>query len=475
MKRFKYICFIALVMALGSCSDDFLDRVPQTSMSNDLALSNFKNIQLALNGAYSPLYSTNYYGRAMIVLPEIRGVDAKSSVQLNSGRFQQNFNWAENPSNTAALWTIGYYAISAANNILEALEGFSETGISEAMINQVKGEALFLRALVHWDMVRVYGQPYTYAMNQSSPANLGVPYMLKTEVGSPSRNTVAEVYTNVVADLKAAEAIIGTPARGTVRTALASKEAVQALLAKVYMYMADWQNAANYATSVINSGRHSLLSGSEYVASFAQDNPGSEAIFIVYGNSTQSYYPGFNEIGYIFSPDGYGDVAASNALLDLFEAGDVRLNLFQTKAGLETEMWTAKYKGKPAPLNVNNITVLRLSEMYLIRAEALMNGASVAGVTALADYNAIRTNRGLTEALAVTLADIYRERRRELNFEGNGFWDLSRRGIGVSRDASDISGLAPQSIDFPGTRFAFPIPIAEMEANDNMVQNPGYN
>jgi hypothetical protein len=298
--------------------------------------------------------------------------------------------------------------------------------------------------------------------------------MFKTEVGEPARNTVQEVYNFAVADLLEAEGIIGTPTRGNVRSAFASKETVQALLAKIYMYMGQWQNAADYATKVINSGRFTLLPASDYVASFARENPGSESIFLVYGSSGDSYWGNFNEIGYILSPEGYGDVAATNALLDLFEPGDVRANLFLTTAALSSEMWTAKYKGKPAPININNINVLRLSEMHLIRAEALLNGATIAGVNARGDYNALRTKRGLGEAESVTLADIFAERRRELNFEGNGFWDISRRGANVVRDARDVHGTAPAEQLFPNDRFAFPIPTAEMDANKNMVQNPGY-
>lgn len=474
MKNSKIIFFIAIILTLGSCSEDFLDKVPQTSMSNELALDNYKNIELSLNGAYSALYSANYYGRAFIVIPEIRGTDAKSSVQLSSGRFQANYNWAESPSGTFPTWAIGYYIISAANNILAALEDFSEPGVTQEMINQLRGEALFLRALVHWDLVRIYGQPYSHAINQSGAAALGVPYMFETVVGEPERNTVADVYGFALDDLLEAESIIGDPNRGNVQTGFASKEAVQALLAKIYLYMGEWQNAANYTTEVIESGKFSLLASDEYVASYKNEDPGSESIFLVYGSGIDSYFPGFDEIGYILSPQAYGDVAASEALLDLFEDGDVRAELFQTTATLSAETWSAKYTGKPAPVNINNINVLRLAEMHLIRAEALLNGASIAGVTPLADYNAIRTNRGLDAATNVSLADIFDERRRELNFEGNGFWDLSRRGQGVVRDARDVSGTAPDAISFPADRFAFPIPIGEMDANENMVQNPGY-
>ena len=111
--------------------------------------------------------------------------------------------------------------------------------------------------------------------------------------------------------------------------------------------------------------------------------------------------------------------------------------------------------------------------MYLIRAEAILNGAT-AGVTALVDYNKIRTNRGLAAAASVSLQDIYNERRLELCFEGNQLWDLSRTGRGLDRDEAETQIAGDVDISFPEYRWAMPIPYYEMDANTNMVQNPGY-
>ena len=117
--------------------------------------------------------------------------------------------------------------------------------------------------------------------------------------------------------------------------------------------------------------------------------------------------------------------------------------------------------------------------MYLIRAEAILNGATVSGVTALADFNAIRTHRGLTDATTVDLAEIYKERRRELCFEGNQLFDLARTQRSLVR--VDYTGLSNKDIPFvaggsaeTNYLWAMPIPQAEMDANVNMEQNPGY-
>lgn len=199
----------------------------------------------------------------------------------------------------------------------------------------------------------------------------------------------------------------------------------------------------------------------------------SEVIFEVFGKDGQDFYPGFDDIGYIYYPYGYGDVCATDDLVNLFEAGGIRSQLFQYHTSYPAYSWPAKYPGK-SHIRENNIPVLRLSEMYLIRAEASLNGAT--GYNGLSDYNTIRANRGLAAAGSVTLRDIYDERRRELCFEGNQLWDLSRTGRSLDRDENEIriSETNNIDIDFPDYRWAMPLPLNEVTVNKNLEQNPGY-
>lgn len=472
MKKLKFLILVAII-GLSACSEDFLDKIPKTSMSNELALSNYNNMVLATNACYARLYSVNYFGREFVILPEIRGLNAKSSLNKNSGRFQTDYNWAENAGNTSALWGTGYGIITSASNVINAIEGYSELGVSQTQIDQIKGEAMFIRAMVHWDLCRMYAQPYAYAKANADVDELGVPIITETKIGDPARNKVTEVYSFVVSQLRTAENLVEDPGRGTAPKAFASKEAVQALLAKVYLYMENWDSAAYYANKVIVSGKYQLADTSNYTTMWSSDLGGPEVIFMVYGSSITTYYPSYDEIGYILNPDGYGDVVATDNLYNLYEDGDVRKEMFSDH-GFGNERWPLKYPGK-SKINENNVVILRLSDMYLIRAEAALHNAAGYSInTALADYNAIRTHRGLNAASTVTLQNIYNERRRELNFEpGNGFWDQAR--LQQSIDRTDITGTAPVTISFPDHRFALPIPSAEVEANHNMVQNPDYN
>ena len=464
MKHLKYSILLVVLVVLGNaCSEDFIDKQPPLQLANEKVLSTYTGLVQATNAAYAPLYDERWYGREFIVIGDLKGGNAKSS-PLNTGRYQMEYNWGNNPSNTTALWSMAYMTISRANNILEYVDGIEEPGVTEEQLGQIKGESLFLRALSYFDLVRMYAQPYSQA-----PSSMGVPIVLKTEIVYPPRNTVAEVYDQIVADLLAAEEVISVPGRGTDPVAYASVDAVRALLAKVYLYMENWASAAEYATKVIDSGNYTLYTADEYASVWGTD-AASEVIFEVFGDGTQSQWPGYDEIGYIFDPEGYGDVCASNQLLDLFPANDVRGQLYESFEDYTEYYWPLKYPGKDKP-NVNNIPLLRLSEMYLIRAEAALNGASG---DALADYNAVLTQRGYGPDLTVSLKKVYLERRRELAFEGNQLWDLSRTGRGLNRDEAETTVTGDVDIPFPDYRWAMPIPLYEMEANENMEQNPGY-
>src|SRR5690606_5110092 len=153
----------------------------------------------------------------------------------------------------------------------------------------------------------------------------------------------------------------------------------------------------NYASLVINSGAYSITPTAEFaVASeggiWGATVGGAETIFEVFGAEGNSTHGNWDVISYILSPDGYGDVGASMDLIDLYEEGDVRGNLFTNTADHPNDFWSLKYPGKNGNLREDNIPVLRLAEMYLTRAEAINKGAAISGVSAVDDINVIRNN-----------------------------------------------------------------------------------
>ena len=473
------IGLLALLVFTTAC-EDFLYQEPRLSQTNELTLSTFEGLQAATLGAYTPLYSSDWYGRDFVVTADLKGGNAKIG-PISSGRFIEEYLWNNTPQASNGLWTRAYQLIGRANNVLEVIDGdFSEPGVDQDQLDQLAAECKFLRGLAYFDLARLFCQP----IGQGSGAGqLGLPIVLTYSLDQPARKSLGEVYDQIESDLLFAESHLAevSPNGGTDSKGWATKSAAQALLARYYLYTEEWQNAANYASMVINSGDFPLYTAGEYTT---WDNGGvwgtdgaSEIIFEVYGAEGNSTHSNWDVISYIMSPDGYGDIGASYDVYNLYEDGDVRKALFRNYApNYVNDLWSLKYPGKAPDGNLreDNIPVLRISEMYLIRAEAILNGASVSGATAPGDLNMIRENRGASslDAGNTTLNSVYLERRMELCFEGHELFDLARTGRGLTR--IDFGGAVNQDISFPDYRWAMPIPQGEMDANENMEQNPEY-
>jgi len=482
MKTRKIVSLLSLVLMIGisSCTD-FLDQQPRLSQTNELSLSTFDGLNKAIVGAYSPLYDATWYGRDFIVNAEMRGGNAKASPK-NSGRFRGAYLWTATPTATLGTWGTAYNLIARVNNIINALSGFSETDVTAAELKNLEAEAKFLRALAYHDLVRTFALPYT-----NDSLTLGVPVVLVSENGEPARASVRNVYKQILEDLLYADANLSASNShaGTDAKAWATKRAAKALLARVYLYMGNYQKAADYATAVIAqvNSTFRLFAADEFtVFSAATNSKGawgaltgkSEVIFEVFGSEGNSSHGNWDVISYIMSPKGYGDVGASNDVMSLYEPSDVRGDLFVNDPDkYPNDMWSLKYPGKEGNLREDNIPVLRLSEMYLIRAEALLRSAVISGATALADINAIRTNRNASSLVAVTFNDVMAERRRELCYEGHIMYDLARTRTGLTR--TDFDGASNKDVPFPNYKWAMPIPQEEIDANANCEQNPEYS
>ena len=474
MKKIKYLLVVvSLVVGFSSCGDDYLTREPLLENSRELILADIEGMSLAINGIYAEFYHSAWYSAGFPIISDLKGNNGKAG-PMSSGRYQTNYNWYQDPSNTqGGLWFRAYRAITSACNIINAAEEIElRPGENQAHLDHIVAEALFIRALAHFDLVRTFAQPFTYR-----PDGVGVPVVLETRIASPERNTTREVYQQILADLTEARGKFSSDYNAEYRggsgnlKGFASRDAATALLARVHLYMGEWNQAATYATEIIDSGRYTLYTAGNYGSVWGQ-NAQSEIIFEISGSTGNSNWPSWEEIGYIYNPSGsYGDVCASNDLLNLFEAGDVRKDLFVEGPQNPGYFWPGKYPGKEGNERQNNIPVLRLSEMYLLRAEARLNGAPG---NALDDYNAIRTRRGLDAATSVNMDIVFDERRRELCFEGHILFDYARTQRSLIREDEDNRIVGNVNIDFPSHLWAMPIPIAEMEANPNMQQNEGY-
>ncbi len=482
----KYILTAATLsaLALASCEDDFLNEEPKLKQSTEITLSNIDGIEKAISGSYAPLYGYGWYGSSFIWNCEMRACNARkpqAGSDWDSGRCKTSNDWSYSADATmSGLWSYAYYTIANVNDILDNVDGKAD----QEIVDGIRAEALFLRALAHFDLVRTFGQPYTQVDPTTS---LGVPIMLHTVTGSPARNTVAEVYAQIVADLTEAESIIPEDYNTSDNyhqsavadyKAVASLEAIQGLLSRVYLYMGEWQKSADYATKVINKmGSSKLWNTSNILTAYTSETGTSEVIFEVYGAEGNDRFSTQNWefLMWLSSPRGSGDFGASHDVYDLYADNDVRKQLYTSDSkavfGSYTQYWSTKYAGKDASSpSYNNTILIRLSEMYLNRAEAQIRGAVVSGTSAQSDMVTLASARG-TQPEAATLNGIFKERRKELAFEGHIVYDYARFGYSLTRNDIDAE---LKEVPFPNYRWALPIPKDEIDANPSMVQNPGY-
>ena len=471
-------------MALSGC-EGFLTREPQLQQSTEITLSSYSGLNDATHGAYYYLASTGWYGQSWVIDAEMRSGNGKKSNFKNSNRCTQAYNWNYTEDGTSGMWSIAYVTVSMANNVIDNLEGKATGDVTEQDLNNLKAECLFIRAFAHFCNVLTYGQPYTYCV-ANDKESLGVPYVYHTDPdGKPARETVISNYENIVKDLLDAEACIDPDySPVSVRSGLVDPlaavnlQTIQALLSRVYLYMGEWQNAADYATKVIESGKYEMWTAEEYPTVWGQELGSGEVIFEVYGKRTNGAYGSWEDLSYLTSPEGSGDPQAAQPLIDLYAEGDVRLDTYRTDEKEESGiLWTAKYPGKGdnAAPDCNNVVIFRLSEMYLNRAEAIMRGAKVDGATAVSDLNVITSNRGAEAYTSAGPADIQTERRKELAWEGHYVYDLARWGLPVERSkaAAEYPLITQnQDIPFPSPKWALPLPKSELDVNENLVQNP---
>ncbi|MBK7870638.1 MAG: RagB/SusD family nutrient uptake outer membrane protein [Saprospiraceae bacterium] len=435
-----------LVLGANACQDE-LDLQPYQSISEDFALDSDNNVKAVLVGAYDAIGDADVYGGEVMRNSELLAGNGEIAWVGTFNSPREIFNKAITPANDDVqdFWLGAYNAINIANNVLSALEVVNEDDRAT-----VEGEALFIRGILYFELVRFFALPYEAGQTNSQ---LGVPLVLEptrgiSDVNKVSRNTVEEVYNQVIGDLVKAESQL--PEDNEWR---ASSGAAAALLARVYLQKGDYANARDAANRVIQSGNYSLLNN--YADVFGRDENSNEDIFAAQV-TTQD---GINAMNTYFSIQQFGgrdgDIEILPGHLNLYAPADARLALFFEANGGVT--YTGKWNNQ-----FGNVGVIRFAEMLLIRAEANLRLGTTTGATPLEDYNAVHTRAGLPAAAAVTLDNILLERRLEFAHEGHKVHDMKR-------NKQNIAGLPYNSDDL-----VYPIPAREIEANPNLTQNPGY-
>jgi len=456
MKKKVYIYSLAISAGLFLMSgcDSKLDIQPTQSIDENFALSTSKDVEVTLIGCYDGLQDVDVYGGAFQYSSELLA----NSDELNFGGTFQNllemYNKEITKANVTAAntWIDSYKAINRCNNVLSALDK-----VDEDKRARIEGEARFIRGSIYFDLVRLYAKAWG---DGDAATNPGLPLVLKptrgvTEEDKLARSSVAEVYTQVLADLNAAKTLL--PETNTI---YATKYAATAQLSRIYLMQSNFAAARDAASEVILSGEFSLAKTFESVFYTFLDNGGANPDEYIF-SMVVTQQDGVNDMNTFFGTTitaipgtaGRGDIRVSAKHRSLYEAGDVRGTFFVSTNNTFTQKHLDKF---------GNVLQFRLAEMYLTRAEANFRLGTVVGATPVADLNLIRVRAGLPAATTVTLASILKERHLELAFEGHNLHDIKRNKQSVG------------TLPYNSPKLILPIPQRETDVNPKLVQNQGY-
>ncbi|MBE7175086.1 MAG: RagB/SusD family nutrient uptake outer membrane protein [Mucilaginibacter polytrichastri] len=505
MKTKIFMLMITLLLVVSSCSK--LNVSPSDAISTETLVGTSDGLVNALNGAYALMKDhisfngtvdlNNMYLRQFYHLSDFASDDIVCG-QVTEDPLFYSFSLDHSPAqaNTRYFWYVSYKIITGVNTVIDAVE---KSGKTDATTNQLLGECYFLRAFCHFNLVRLFGKPYSV-----DPAAPGI--ILRTsldEESAKARSTVGEVYAAVISDAEKAAELM-TQSRGV---QYASKEAAWALLSRVNLYKEDNQKAIDYAGRVISSGRFTLETAASYPTLFANATGGSETIFCVAFTPVDDYGK-FGSIASMIYSDGnsgWGEEFASSSLRSVMNkhTNDVRWSYIrpltdgdgnvQKKNGIEV-YYITKFSFQGGSPNLSSPIMFRLSEMYLNRAEAQAKSGNTAA--ALDDLDMIRKNRGLDNALYnktlpagyTALDAVLEERRIELAFEGHRTYDVYRNKRALNKTywgyhlrglkETDIdlsrapSGYPNMSVNYTNPRIIYFLPVDEILSNPQAVQNP---
>ena len=500
----KIFLLFAAVTLIGFSSCD-LTELPETATETDKALATFEGLDQASCVVYSGVRGN--YGLSLSLYPDLMCGNCVTGDPIDTGgrgSFAHQWNFTvENGG--MSVYASCYGSIMMCNNVIHKIKTqpevyLAEEGVTQQDLDNLLAECYFVRAFMYYDLVRWYGQPYRVIKQHYDPSRpaaeqdlvpevLGVP-IVKEDINEnvldkPARRHVMENYEYIIADLKAALQLLDpnfTRAGVKDTKSMVSLGAINAVLSRVYLSIQDWANAEFYASEVINSGAYAIANANDYKTFWAEATWTNirEVVFGVYVDQQEGVMNGGP--GSLTDPtNGYGDVRVSNDLLSIMDEDDVRYTMLRTTKDYADYKWPNKYQGKKGmTINHSSVAIIRISEVYLNRAEArLRQGLTDA---AMRDVNMVRENRGveLFEAEDMTLANLFDERRRELAFEGHIFHDYKRwnaDGQGKNLDRTDTNLPATSKdndIDANDKRWTMPISRDEQNVNGNLQQTLGW-
>lgn len=494
-----------LAASLSSCVNDWLDVAPSDGTDADAALTSSSDLAAARTGMYAALKGNSnlvdYYGQQFFVYGDVHAGDDYQYNNIggsNRASFYYDMNYqtasefSSSTSSSNVAWKSPYIVIGRANRIIAAAEGgaLSDAAEAKATIDQYAAEAKVLRALAHFDLVRIYGKPYT----EDQGASLGVPLVtgVLESNAKPARSTVAEVYTQVVKDLT--EAISSNALATETEPGYVSVWGAKAILSRVYLNMGDYANALSVAEDIIKNSGAALWTRDQYFKAWDASTPNESEFLFRLNVAGSTDNNDLNGIGNLQQRDGYKEMVATKKFVDMLTSDpkDVRNDMFLPATAAKevatygtNKVFLNKLRGQGGNLrNVTIVPIIRLSEVYLTAAEcAFRNNDKTKAVEYLNDLvkNRTTTEASLATVDNITLDRILIERRKELIGEGQRYFDALRNNETITRYTSEADkgwhktlSKEAQSFDRDYFKAIAAIPQAEINANPNIKQNTGY-
>jgi starch-binding outer membrane protein, SusD/RagB family len=488
--KFSIIAASFTALTLGACNKD-LDLDNPFGLTPSNAFTDLASFQRQLNGVYGAFASADYHNGYTMVTEIMADNCYETSESLVN--FNQVHNWLFDAADRQrtyfqSMWVIQYNTILQANTIINNIDGVKNENVKR--YNRILGQALAARAIAHFDLLKGYS-----SIGDRNSTALGVPIKTNTDLSFPGRNTIKEVYDAIYADLNNAITLLGdvdATINATGNRGYIDIWGARSALARVALYAKDYPTAITQATAVIN--QFPLATRAQFPGIWNDANA-VEQIWNVQNISGDpgSPLPSAEIMSFRANRNTFGVLPAFISTFDTtgFAANgvgrDIRFTSYfflrNTSANGNRNWALSKFRGKGTSSdNLVNFKVFRVSEMYLIRAEA--NALSNNATAANADLNTLKAARienWVNASLSgqALVDEVAAERRRELCFEGHRWFDLKRTTRVVNRPMTNTGNAnANNQTSLPSSshRWVWPIVEVEMRANPAMAgqQNPGY-
>lgn len=479
MSIYKSLLILLTACSFAACKKELAIQ-PEQSLPDETVFTTRAGAQAALLGIYSTSQILEVFGGLPLIIGDYQADNVNFVGSFPTLQDINQFTTLSTNTSIAPIWQNHYRVILRANSIINRVPSIAESGFTDSQKKQMVAEAKFMRALTYFQLVNLFAQPY----NCSKGSNLGVPLVLQEfiagKIDFPGRSTVNEVHIQIRKDLE--EAVTDLPATYTAAAdtrGRATRRAASGLLSRLHLYRGEWVEAATRANEVITATPTYVLAANY---SFYDGNS-AEDVFTVQMSTTDNSRTGAGGLASYHRPTsagGRGDAPFSTELVQAYleVPGDRRLSISDSAVASDGPRRRFTMKYFDARTNADNTPIIRVTEMYLNRAEGLAEQNGI-NTTSLDLVNALLRRAGIPEWTSSTFTSkeafieaILNERRKELAFEGHRRMDLLRRGKPL-RSSGPTAPISKPCVD---PKVILPIPQREIDINPGLKgqQNQGY-